>query len=582
VICGSIVYTKPNGGEAGTWLVTCDADVRLKLKRNFPNANQRAAETIGLSDNEENSHDLLWFIQRYPMQMSVKDLRRLKTRAAEHKRTQSLMDALLAARRPPEHFELAEPAREYQAVAAQVAMLYGGLLLTDVFGLGKSLSSALPMTRAQYLPALVVTQTHLPGQWLEKTFQRFLPQLKVHIIKSSLPYDLIPQPKKRKGQSELFVEDAPRLPDVFIISYSKLSGWADIFAGLVRYVVFDEAQELRRDESAKYAAAKFIASKAELVMGLTATPIYNFGIEFRNVLECIRPGALGTQPEFVCEWCEDGKTIKDPVAFGAYLRREGLMLRRTREEVGRELPRAAHIPVTIECDPLALESIRSSAAALARTIMGSLQSFRGEKFQAAKTFDLLLRQATGIAKAPYAAQFIRMLLETEQKVVVFAWHRQVWDLLLEALEEFKPVLYSGTESAKQKDASRRAFVEGDSRVIGISLRSGAGLDGLQAVSSVCVFAELDWSPGIHAQGVGRLERDDQIQRAVGYYLVSDQGSDPDMMAVLGIKKDQLEGVIDPNADLAQLQTDPDRVRKMAENYLKRLGEPFELPEELAA
>ena len=43
------------------------------------------------------------------------------------------------------------------------------------------------------------------------------------------------------------------------------------------------------------------------------------------------------------------------------------------------------------------------------------------------------------------------------------------------------------------------FIDGDARVLMMSLRSGAGLDGLQEVSHTAVFGELDWSPGVHRQ-----------------------------------------------------------------------------------
>jgi hypothetical protein len=42
-------------------------------------------------------------------------------------------------------------------------------------------------------------------------------------------------------------------------------------------------------------------------------------------------------------------------------------------------------------------------------------------------FDWKMRQATGIAKAPYVAEFVKLLLESEQKVVLFGWHRDVYD-----------------------------------------------------------------------------------------------------------------------------------------------------------
>ena len=43
------------------------------------------------------------------------------------------------------------------------------------------------------------------------------------------------------------------------------------------------------------------------------------------------------------------------------------------------------------------------------------------------------------------------------------------------LAEFRPVLYTGTESAKQKSDAKRAFIVGETDLFMMSLRSGAGL-----------------------------------------------------------------------------------------------------------
>jgi hypothetical protein len=69
----------------------------------------------------------------------------------------------------------------------------------------------------------------------------------------------------------------------------------------------------------------------------------------------------------------------------------------------------------------------------------------------------------------------------------------------------------------------------------MSLRSGAGLDGLQKRCSTMVFGELDWSPGVHHQCIGRLDREGQEQPVTAMFLVCDDGSDPPMMEVLGLK-----------------------------------------------
>lgn len=552
--------------EANRWAITCEAHVRTKIKRIFPEVSQYASETIHLSDNEENCRDLLWLIDRYPM--VVEPLNYMQERASFHLEQENLVSNLLQFKQPPENFELAIPPREYQSLAATLLHVKKGLLVADDVGLGKTVTSICAMAKRENLPVLVVTLTHLPSQW-KAEINAFAPELNVHILKSGQPYDLVP--KRRKKQGDLF--EQPRLPDVIISNYHKLNGWADLLGEIICYVVFDEIQELRRDESNKYAAAKHIASKATLRIGLSATPIYNYGAEFFNVIDVLRPGVLGTKAEFVREWCDsDQKLIKDPRAFGDYLRREGIMLRRTRADVGRELPPINKIPQYVECDKNALDKIKGSAVELAKTILAAQQNYRGEKLMATEEFNILMRQATGIAKAPYVAEFVRLLLESGEKVVLYGWHREVYALWLELLADHKPCLYTGSESPKQKDQAKEAFISGDCRLLIISLRSGAGLDGLQDHCSTVVFGELDWSPGVHEQCVGRVARDGQSNPVMAYYLISDSGSDPIIADVLGVKRGQIEGVRDPNVELVEkLEVGPGNLKRLAQAYLEQVG-----------
>ena len=107
-------------------------------------------------------------------------------------------------------------------------------------------------------------------------------------------------------------------------------------------------------------------------------------------------------------------------------------------------------------------------------------------------------------------------------------------------------------------------------------RSGAGVDGLQGSSNVVVFGEIDWSPGVHEQCCGRVHRDGQDDPCSAYFLISDQGSDPIMAEVLGIKRDQIEGVRNPDSALAErVDTGENNIRRLAREFLAKRGHAIE-------
>ncbi|MFJ3487134.1 SNF2-related protein [Pseudomonas sp. NPDC090202] len=548
------------------WFIDCEAQVRTRLKRVFPRVPQGAGEVIQLLASAENSRELEWFLQRYPMSMTAEVASELQRLASEHVQMEASLADLLAGRMVIPPFELAKPAREYQRIAAAQMDIRGGLLLADDLGLGKTVTGICPMAIPANLPTVVVYPAALPNHWPEKLAE-FAPNLRVHHINKGQPYPLIKQPTQRKR--DLW----DTLPDVILVSYHKLRGWADVLGEIVQYAVFEECQQLRNPDSEIYNACRHLASQARLRMGLTATPIYNYGGEFYHVVNVLMPDALGGWDEFLREWCNrdsDSKPrLRDATVFGEYLRREGIMLRRTRREVGRELPELSKIPHEIEYDAKVMERITGDAVALARTIMAANERHRGEKMKAAGDLDMLVRHATGVAKAPYVAEFVRLLLETEQRVLLFGWHRDVYEIWKEKLAEFNPVMYTGSESPTQKQAAKEAFINGDSRVMLISLRAGAGIDGLQHVCSTVVFGELDWSPGVHEQCIGRIHRDGQQDPVMAYFLLSDEGSDPIVSDVLGVKREQIEGVRNPDDDLIQrLDVGENHLRSLAEKYLK--------------
>jgi SNF2 family DNA or RNA helicase len=560
------------------WEIECQPHVSIRLKRWLPKIDStHYGKKHRLKATPENCLDLQVFLQRYPMDVRPSE-RFLEERASEHKERMSLVDKFLRGEGNDKVFPLKLPPREYQGLAANMWMTTGGLLLADDVGLGKTCVAFCGFVDPKLRPALVVTLSHLPMQWASE-LEKFT-DLRCHILKKGTPYDIL----DKQG----------RLPDVIISNYHKLGGWATTLEGVVKSITFDECQELRHRGTQKYEAAKLIADSVDFRLGLSATPIYNYGGEIWNVCDVITPDSLGTWEEFSREWCEfkgQKYVIPDPAAFGVYARESGVMLRRTRKEVKRELPGVIRVPQWIQSDPEAFKKLKGQAIELAKLILSqNQQQFKGQKMQAAGEFDMKMRQMTGIAKAPYVADFVRFLVEENgTPVVLYGWHRDVYEIWLEKLRgsttypfnvaNLNPVMYTGTESPAQKEWAKQEFLSGRSKVMIISLRAGQGMDGLQEVCHVDVFGELDWSPGVHEQCEGRLHRDGQDEPVTSYYLLADDGSDPVMSDVLGVKTQQIEGILDPNRDLVtQLQTDPNHIRKLAEKYLTDHGVPLPQPE----
>lgn len=329
----------------GTWQPLCEPAVTTRIKRVFGRVRPTQSGTLQVRHSLEIARDLAWFTERYPLRPHDPASQRVLQESAQlHRERETGVHQVLTGVGSfgslPTSPTVAP--RDYQLAALRLLRLTGGLLLADDLGLGKTFTGALNLLHADALPALVVAPTHLAaakaGRWVEELDEHF-PFLRYHVLKTGTPYDL-----RDAGGHE---------PQVIITTYAKLAGWADHLAGRIRYVVFDEAQELRRgQETYKGIAAAQIASRARYTLGMTATPIYNYAGEAHNLTEIITPGILGSREEFLREWGTPVGThhirVADPHALGSYLREQGVMLGRTRADVGRELPKTIKVHQTAE------------------------------------------------------------------------------------------------------------------------------------------------------------------------------------------------------------------------------------------
>ncbi|MEZ0262040.1 MAG: SNF2-related protein [Alphaproteobacteria bacterium] len=533
------------------WIIErAEPHVSIRLKHIFPKIPKAGTPPYTLNRTDILDADIEWFLQRYPLEISVLDRLHLTTGAKGFRKMQAELERILLPDYKPAAItglREGQVIRPYQLQAIEVLRAKGRLLLGDEGGLGKTYTAAGFMcSTPNALPAAVVCDPHMQKQWQEK-IEAFT-HLRVHLITKTTPYDLPPA-------------------DVYVFRISQASGWTDIFAtGMFKSAIFDEPQSLRTGlSSQKGLACKVLADRASYRMGLTATPIYNYGIEMWNIMQFIDETVLGPWDEFMREWCGDGTgRIGDPKALGTYLREQHAMIRRLKPDVGQQLPKVSRIVEPVDYDHKAVEDVEALAKQLA--IKATTGTFF-ERGNAARELDIMMRQVTGVAKAKNVALFTRMVVEAGEPVILWGWHREVYEIWNSELADLAPAMYTGSETAAQKDREKKRFIQGEAKILIMSLRSGAGIDDLQHVCSTGIFGELDWSPGIHQQCIWRLDREGQKNPVTAFFLVSDDGSDPPMMDVLGLKASEANQIIDPHLGVQVNDNDTSNMRRLVERYL---------------
>ncbi len=548
---GTLSYNR----RSKCWTIKGEPCVTEMAARLFPGSERRRGEAR-FTANRRIIGDVNWLMMRYPLEIAPRDRELWKNalaQAREHVLLRMNAEKLPRRSTPPEGTFEGE-LREFQKEGLSFLLANPRTLLADEMGLGKTVQALACLAAAKEFPALIVVPPHLLRNW-QTEITRFLrlegKPARVCVLTGLKPYQ-------------------PPEADVYIIHYLLLRGWKQTLPQMgFKAVVFDEIQELRHGGTEKYSAASLLAEECERVIGLSGTPIYNKGSEIWNVVNILDYHCLGDWESFTRAWCDGygNHLVRNPALLGEHLRREGLILRRTKEEVLAELPPKRRLVQEIDSDDKVYRE-------LMRPVMdqlGSLLALHPDARERALLEEQVgrgERQATGVAKAPFVAAFVRALEDSGEKVLLFAHHHAVMDIYRKELAAYRPVFITGRESTTQKEEAVARFMEGKTNLCVISLRAASGLN-LQRASCV-VFGELDWSPAVHSQAEDRAHRMGQKDSILCYYLVAPQGSDRDMQDALGLKVSQFVALMgDQTPELSSVQDAQKAAKAHIEAMLKQ-------------
>ena len=548
---GTLSYNK----RRNCWVVKGDPSVTELCKRLFPGTETNRRGEARFTAHRRIIGDLNWLMLRYPLALRQSDMERWENALAD---ARAYVVRREEARQTPQRVApnsgtFLGRLTPFQEEGLAFLLRSDRCLLADEMGLGKTVQALAMLAETGAYPALVVAPPHLMHNW-QNEIARFVQKadgtpLRVHVIRGLKPYPL-PQ------------------ADIYLMHYLLLRGWKESLPqAAIPTVIFDEVQELRHSGTEKYSAASLLAEKAGRVVGLSGTPIYNRGAEIWNVVNILDFHFLGDYESFTREWCYGygNQIVAKPDLLGQKLRDEGMMLRRTKQEVLKELPPKRRLVMEIDSDDSVYKKLMQPVWETLHQLKNSRDADASQRALWEMAVETGERQATGIAKAPYVAQFVRALLDAGERVLLFAHHHEVMDCYRRELKAFSPAFITGKETPAMKERSVERFMTGRTDLCCISLRAAAGLN-LQRASCV-VFGELDWSPAVHSQAEDRAHRMGQTDSILCYYLVSKGGSDQDMQDALGLKVSQFVALM---GDAPQSQADALGGAQEARLYVERL------------
>jgi len=421
---------------------------------------------------------------------------------------------------------------------------FGGCLADDM-GVGKTAQVlALLETRREIRaageavgPSLVVVPKSLVFNWKEEA-ERFTPLLRV------LDYTgLARNPNEFAGC------------DVVLTTYGTLRRDALRLKEVeFDYVILDEAQAVKNSTTESAKAVRLLRGRHRLA--LSGTPVENHLGELWSLFEFLNPGMLGAASVFKLT----GGAMRNPDEDTRQILAHALrpfILRRTKEQVARELPTKSEQTIHCVMEPVQRKLYDELRQHYRDSLLKRIETdgLAGSKIQVLEAL-LRLRQAAchpGLldkkrtsepsAKLDVLLARLREVLDEGHKALVFSQFTSLLKIVRQSLNG-SGMTYEYLDGATRNRQARVERFQSDPacRLFLASLKAG-GL-GLNLTAADYVFL-LDpwWNPAVEAQAVDRAHRIGQTRQVFAYRLITRDTVEEKVVELQKSKRDLAAAII---------------------------------------
>jgi SWI/SNF-related matrix-associated actin-dependent regulator 1 of chromatin subfamily A len=417
----------------------------------------------------------------------------------------------------------------FQRAGVAYAVKQRRVFIADEQGLGKTVQALCAIEADGAYPAIVVCPASLKLNWLRELV-RWLPSRRTVMISG------------RKGEA---LE-----ADFYVVNYDVLEARQSFLADLeARALVLDESHYCKNASAQRTKAAASLSQRlgpGALRLALTGTPLVN------------RPRELVPQLRILGRLEDFGSGAAFEKRFAAPLSRERLhwhlrsrcYVRRRKDEVLTQLPpkRRIAVPVglTNEAEYRRLEEdliawLREAVAdsrRLAERIDSALRAEALVKLNA-------LRHVAARGKLHAAIEWIRAFVESGERLVIFAHHRDIQSELVSAFPDAARVV--GSETLEERNENVLRFQEGDGPPLCICSLDAASHGLTLTAAANVAFLELGWTPAKHDQAEDRVHRIGQDRRVTAWYLLAADTIDERIAGLIDHKRAIVGSITDGRA-----------------------------------
>ena len=420
--------------------------------------------------------------------------------------------------------------RDYQATgfAWLKTLKENGLngCLADDMGLGKTLQTitlllseleANNFKTGEGQCSLVVAPTSIIYNW-QKEFEKFAPRVKVAIYHGT----------QREKSHKMFHQN-----HVIITSYGTVRNDIDLLKDFVfRFVVLDESQTIKNPASKVYRCVLLLKTQKNLC--LSGTPIENNLFDLWSQMNFLNRGMLGGLKAFREEFSfpierrndkEKQKQLKKIV--------EPLIMRRTKEQVAKELPPLTEQVIYCEMTDEQGKAYEAEKSKARRIILESLEQNKPEsstinvlaaltRLRQLANHPAMLEEYNNLSSGKFdeVTQMIESVLAENHKILIFSSfvkHLIQVEMYLKSHDIGYEMLTGSTTN--RSDVVEEFQNNPEKKIFLISLKAGGV--GLNLTAADYIFI-LDpwWNPAAEMQAASRAHRIGQTKNVFVYRFIT--------------------------------------------------------------
>jgi len=407
----------------------------------------------------------------------------------------------------------------------------GRALIADEMGLGKTIQAlAWLQLHEEKRPVIIVVPASLKLNW-EREALAWLPNPRTELLSGTLPW--IPT------------------GDILIINYDILHKWLYILKNIKPQVLItDECHYYKNNGANRTKAIKMLGKGIPHVIALSGTPIVNRPIEVYNAIHLINPDLFPNFWNYTHRYCNavyngfgwDFNGASNTEELHQRLV-DTVMIRRLKKDVLPDLPKKVRSFIPMELtNTNDYREAENNFIEFLRKRKGSEAAERASNAQALVEIEIL-KQLAVKGKMGQAIEWIRNFIDIDSKLVVFAVHRNVIDILMETFCDVA-VKVDGSVTQSNRQRAVDSFQNNDEIRLFIGNIQAAGVGITLTASSNVAFLELPWTPGAVTQAEDRCHRIGQQDSVNIHYLLAAGTIEERIARLLDQKRKVLDAVLD--------------------------------------